>query len=69
MEKPLVDFVLKPIGFDLSLIPGLSAFIDGQIHANLGPMMYDPNSFVLDLEQLLSGVPLGMRMFIKRNIF
>lgn len=28
------------------------------VHATLGPMMYDPNVFTLNLEQLLSGVPL-----------
>lgn len=28
------------------------------VHATLGPMMYDPNVFTLNLEQLMSGVPL-----------
>lgn len=28
------------------------------IHASIGPMMYDPNVFTLNLEQLLSGIPL-----------
>jgi Ca2+-dependent lipid-binding protein len=27
------------------------------VHATLGPMMYDPNVFTLNLEQLLSGAP------------
>jgi len=27
-------------------------------HGTLGPMMYDPNMFTLNLEQLLSGKPL-----------
>ncbi len=27
-------------------------------HSTLGPMMYDPNVFTLNLEQLLSGAPL-----------
>ena len=27
-------------------------------HATLGPMMYDPNVFSLNLEQMLSGKPL-----------
>ncbi|KAH8928049.1 hypothetical protein BT69DRAFT_651519 [Atractiella rhizophila] len=57
MEKPIVDFVLKPVGFDLNMLPGLSSFIDSQVHATLGPMMYDPNVFTLDLEQMLSGTP------------
>ena len=28
------------------------------VHSNLQPMMYDPNAFTLNLEQILSGVPL-----------
>lgn len=28
------------------------------VHASIGPMMYDPNVFTLNLEQLLSGTPL-----------
>lgn len=28
------------------------------MHANLGPMMYNPNMFTINLEQLLSGTPL-----------
>ena len=39
-------------------IPGLSSFIRDMTHATLGPMMYDPNVFTLNLEQLLSGAPL-----------
>jgi Ca2+-dependent lipid-binding protein len=38
-------------------IPGLSSFIREMIHSTLGPMMYDPNVFSLNLEQLLSGTP------------
>lgn len=63
IEKPTFDYVLKPIGgetfgFDINSIPGLAPFIRDQVHANLGPMMYDPNVFTLDLEQMLSGTPL-----------
>ncbi|KAL9937202.1 hypothetical protein V8E36_003611 [Tilletia maclaganii] len=63
MEPPEFDYVLKPIGgnmlgFDVGIIPGLSGFIREQVHANLGPMMYHPNMFTIDLEQLLSGTPL-----------
>ncbi|EIW86483.1 tricalbin [Coniophora puteana RWD-64-598 SS2] len=63
LEKPVFDYVLKPVGgdtfgFDVGHMPGLSAFIRDQVHANLGPMMYDPNKFTLNLEQLLSGTPL-----------
>lgn len=39
-------------------MPGLSAFIRNMVHTNLAPMMYDPNFFTLNLEQILSGVPL-----------
>ncbi len=63
MERPHFDYVLKPIGgntlgFDINNIPGLSNFIQEQVHANLGPMMYNPNVFTLNLEELLSGTPL-----------
>ncbi|EPQ28071.1 uncharacterized protein PFL1_04398 [Pseudozyma flocculosa PF-1] len=63
MEPPKIDYVLKPIGgntlgFDIGNIPGLSDFIQGQIHANLGPMMYHPNVFTVNLEELMSGTPL-----------
>ncbi|KAJ8084377.1 Tricalbin-2 [Marasmius tenuissimus] len=47
MEKPVIDYVLKPIGgetfgFDIANIPGLSSFIREMTHATLAPMMYDP---------------------------
>jgi len=62
LEKPVFDYVLKPIGgdfgFDVGNIPGLSPFIRETVHSILGPMMYDPKFFTLNLEQLLSGVPL-----------
>ncbi|KAF9458350.1 C2 domain-containing protein [Collybia nuda] len=62
LEKPVIDYVLKPVGgetfgFDIGNIPGLSAFIREMTHATLGPMMYDPNVFTLNLEQMLSGKP------------
>ncbi|KAG2155499.1 C2 domain-containing protein [Suillus clintonianus] len=63
LEKPVIDYVLKPVGgeslgFDIAHIPGLQTFIRDMVHGTLGPMMYDPNVFTLNLEQLLSGVPL-----------
>lgn len=63
MESPFIDFELKPIGgntfgLDVSALPGLSGFIHNQIDANLGPMMYNPNQFSLNLEELMSGTPL-----------
>ncbi|PCH33337.1 tricalbin [Wolfiporia cocos MD-104 SS10] len=65
VEKPVFDWVLKPIGgetfgFDIGFIPGLSSFIRDMVHSTLGPMMYDPNVFTLNLEQLLSGEPIDM---------
>ncbi|KAG5353458.1 hypothetical protein C0989_006615 [Termitomyces sp. Mn162] len=63
LEKPVIDYVLKPIGgetfgFDIANVPGLSSFIRDMTHGILGPMMYDPNVFTLNLEQMLSGKPL-----------
>jgi len=63
LEKPVIDYVLKPIGgetfgFDIGHVPGLSAFIREMTHGTLGPMMYEPNVFTLNLEQMLSGKPL-----------
>ncbi|KAJ7785918.1 C2 domain-containing protein [Mycena metata] len=63
LEKPVIDYVLKPVGgetfgFDIGNIPGLSSFIRDMTHATLAPIMYDPNVFTLNLEQLLSGAPL-----------
>ncbi|KAG8900316.1 hypothetical protein FRB99_006121 [Tulasnella sp. 403] len=63
MEKPVFDYVLKPLGgdtfgWDIGNIPGLSAFIRDMVHSILEPMMYDPNVFTLNLEQLLSGTPI-----------
>ncbi|EKM83486.1 hypothetical protein AGABI1DRAFT_88463 [Agaricus bisporus var. burnettii JB137-S8] len=63
VEKPVIDYVLKPVGgetfgFDIANVPGLSTFIRDTTHATLGPMMYEPNVFTLNLEQLLSGKPL-----------
>lgn len=62
-EKPFFDYVLKPVGgdtfgFDINHIPGLSSFIRDQVHATLGPMMYAPHVFVINLEQMLSGTPI-----------
>jgi Ca2+-dependent lipid-binding protein len=59
LEKPVVDFVLRPLGnFDISNIPGLQPFIRDTLHSVLGPMMYEPNVFTLNLAQMLSGAPL-----------
>ncbi|KAE9395950.1 hypothetical protein BT96DRAFT_958377 [Gymnopus androsaceus JB14] len=54
LEKPVIDYM-----------PGLSSFIRDMTHATLQPMMYDPNVFTLNLEQLLSGTPLDAAIGIK----
>lgn len=61
LSPPEFDFSLKPIGgdkfgFDINIIPGLSKFIKDTVNANLGPMMYAPNAFQVNIEQLMAGV-------------
>ncbi|CAO3584473.1 unnamed protein product [Absidia cylindrospora] len=63
LEKPLFDYILKPIGgehlgFDINNIPGLQTFVQDQVHSNLGPMMYAPNVFTLDVAAMLAGADL-----------
>ncbi|GEM08900.1 tricalbin [Rhodotorula toruloides] len=59
MHPPDFDFVLRPVGFDLnSVFPGLYSFIKSTVDSSIGPMLYDPNTFTLDLEQMLSGAPI-----------
>lgn len=36
-------------------IPGLQSFVRDQTHAILGPMMYAPNVYAMDLEQMMTG--------------
>ncbi|KAG0205878.1 hypothetical protein BGX28_002568 [Mortierella sp. GBA30] len=60
LEPPEIDYVLKPVGgetfgMDIAHIPGLHSFIRDQTHAILGPMMYAPNVYTLDLEQMMTG--------------
>lgn len=60
LEPPVIDYVLKPVGgdklgFDINIIPGLSKFIREMIDANAGPMIYAPNAFQLNIEQMLAG--------------
>lgn len=59
IEPPEFSFVLKPIGgdslgFDINIIPGLESFIKSTVHANLGPMLYAPNSFQVNVEEMLA---------------
>ncbi|CAG8954387.1 hypothetical protein HYFRA_00006014 [Hymenoscyphus fraxineus] len=60
LEPPTIDYVCKPLGgetlgFDINFIPGLETFILEQIHANIGPMMYAPNVFPIEVAKMLSG--------------
>lgn len=62
LEKPDIDYVCKPIGgdllgFDINIIPGLESFIKDQIHGNIGPMMYAPNVFPVEIAKMLAGNP------------
>ncbi|KAJ5778668.1 Tricalbin [Penicillium odoratum] len=62
LDKPEFDYVCKPLGgdllgFDINFIPGLENFIKEQIHNNLGPMMYDPNVFPIEIAKMLAGNP------------
>ncbi|KAH8690070.1 putative membrane bound C2 domain protein [Talaromyces proteolyticus] len=62
LERPEIDYVCKPLGgehlgFDINFIPGLEGFIKEQIHGNLGPMMYEPNVFPIEIAKMLAGSP------------
>ncbi|KAE8348838.1 C2 domain-containing protein [Aspergillus coremiiformis] len=62
LERPEIDYVCKPLGgdtlgFDINFIPGLETFIKEQIHNNLGPMMYNPNVFPVEIAKMLAGNP------------
>lgn len=62
LEKPDIDYVCKPLGgdtfgFDINFVPGLEGFIKDQIHGNIGPIMYDPNVFPIEIAKMLAGNP------------
>lgn len=62
LGRPDIDYVCKPLGgdvlgFDINFIPGLESFIKEQIHANLGPIMYQPNVFPIEIAKMLAGSP------------
>ncbi|RAK77104.1 putative membrane bound C2 domain protein (vp115) [Aspergillus fijiensis CBS 313.89] len=62
LDRPEIDYVCKPLGgdtlgFDINFIPGLETFIKEQIHNNLGPMMYAPNVFPIEIAKMLAGNP------------
>jgi len=63
MGPPTFDYALKPLGgetlgFDIGFLPGLSTFIQEQVHGNLKPMMYAPNVFTLEIAKMLGGAPI-----------
>ena len=60
LGRPDLDYVCKPLGgdtfgFDMNFVPGLESFIKEQIHANLGPIMYDPHVFPIEIAKMLAG--------------
>jgi Ca2+-dependent lipid-binding protein len=74
LERPTIDYVCKPLGgdtfgFDINFIPGLESFIQEQIHANLGPMMYDPNVFPIEVAKMLAGNPVDQAVGVLQITF
>ncbi|KAF2090400.1 tricalbin [Saccharata proteae CBS 121410] len=74
LEKPHIDYVCKPLGgetfgFDINFIPGLETFILEQIHANLGPMMYEPNVFPIEIAKMLAGNPVDQAIGVVQVTF
>ncbi|OCL02076.1 tricalbin [Glonium stellatum] len=74
LERPTIDYVCKPLGgetfgFDINFIPGLESFIMEQIHANLGPMMYAPNVFPIEIAKMLAGNPVDQAIGVLQVTF
>jgi Ca2+-dependent lipid-binding protein len=74
LERPHIDYVCKPLGgdtfgFDINFIPGLESFIQEQIHANIGPMMYDPNVFPIEIAKMLAGNPIDQAIGVLQVTF
>lgn len=62
LGRPEIDYVCKPLGgetfgFDINFIPFLETFILEQIHGTLGPMMYEPKVFPIEIAKMLAGTP------------
>jgi Ca2+-dependent lipid-binding protein len=68
LERPTIDYVCKPLGGslgpDINFIPGLESFIQDQIHANLGPIIYAPNVFPVEVAKMLAGNPVDQAIGI-----
>jgi len=74
LERPTIDYVCKPLGgdmfgIDINFVPGLEHFIMEQIHANLGPMMYNPNVFPIEIAKLLAGNPVDQAIGVLQVTF
>ncbi|RKP09232.1 C2 domain-containing protein, partial [Thamnocephalis sphaerospora] len=66
MEPPRIDYKLKPVGgetfgFDIAHFPGLPTLVKDIMNWVLGPMMYHPNVFTLDIEGLMAATALQDR--------
>jgi len=74
LGRPTFDYVCKPIGgemlgFDINFVPGLEKFIQETIHATLGPMMYDPNVFPIEIAKMLAGNPVDQAIGVLQVTF
>lgn len=74
LERPTIDYVCKPLGgetfgFDINFIPGLETFIMETIHSILGPMMYDPNVFPIEIAKMLAGDPIDQAIGVLQVTF
>ena len=74
LERPTIDYVCKPLGgetfgFDINFIPGLETFIMEMIHGVLGPMMYDPNVFPIEIAKMLAGSPIDQAIGVLQVTF
>ncbi|SCV04886.1 LANO_0G13586g1_1 [Lachancea nothofagi CBS 11611] len=60
MEPPFIDFALKPVGGDtlgldiMSFLPGLKTFVKTMINSNVGPMLYNPHTLDIDVEEIMA---------------
>lgn len=60
LEPPVINFALKPLGGDalgldvMSALPGFKDTVQGSINGILGPMMYAPNKYIIDMEEWMS---------------
>ncbi|KAI9599079.1 C2 domain-containing protein [Syncephalis fuscata] len=66
MEPPYIDYKLKPVGgerfgFDIAHFPGLPTLVKDIMTSVMGPMMYRPNVFTLDIEGMMAATVAGER--------